>query len=166
MELNGTEFTFDLMCVVRPLRTRSELRILCTNYWLTDFIEQNPSSEANSHSSSQEIPYIIWNPNVRYRVYKSSPLVPILSHINPIHILPPNFPGRILILSFSLRLGLLNSLFHSGLPTKILYVFLMSLMGATCHAKLIINVIFWPWCINWDTDFFPRLALRTVVTSQ
>jgi hypothetical protein len=50
------------------------------------------SSEANSHSASQEIPHLLWYPNVRYRVHKSLPLIPILSQMHSVHTLPPCFP--------------------------------------------------------------------------
>jgi len=46
---------------------------------------QNSSSEADRLSDSQEITYFIFNRNVRYRVYNSRPLDPILGQINPAH---------------------------------------------------------------------------------
>jgi hypothetical protein len=54
-------------------------------------MQQDPSSEANSSASSQDIPRRLFNPQVRYRVYEILPLFPLLSQINPVHALLTSF---------------------------------------------------------------------------
>ena len=52
---------------------------------LTYSMEHFPSWEANWFSANQEIPLILWNPKVHYRIHKYPPPVPILSQIDPFH---------------------------------------------------------------------------------
>jgi hypothetical protein len=54
-------------------------------YLLTELC---PSSEAANYAATQELPSILWNPTVHYRVHRSPPLVPILSYIEQVHTTP------------------------------------------------------------------------------
>ena len=47
---------------------------------------QSPSWEANWFAASQEIPRILRNPKVHYRIHKRPPPVSILGQSNPVHI--------------------------------------------------------------------------------
>jgi hypothetical protein len=48
-------------------------------------LERSPSSEAANCAATQELPSILWNPKVHYRVHKSTPLVATPRQISPIH---------------------------------------------------------------------------------
>ena len=93
--------------------------------------------EANRFVASQEIPRILRNPKVHYRIHKCPPPVPVLSQIHPFHASHPTSWRFILILSSHLRLGFPSDLFPSGIHTKTLYTPLLSPLHDTCPAQRI-----------------------------
>jgi hypothetical protein len=58
---------------------------LLTEYLLAYSMEHSSSWEASRFAASQEIPRILWNPKVHYRIHKCPPPVSILSQLNPVH---------------------------------------------------------------------------------
>jgi hypothetical protein len=60
-------------------------------WWLTSW-SRVLLEKLRARFASQEIPSILWDPQVHYRVHKSPPPVPSPSQMNPIHIPKPYFP--------------------------------------------------------------------------
>jgi hypothetical protein len=54
-------------------------------------MEESFCSEAASRSTKQKNLRLLWNPKIHYRVHNSPPQIPILSLINLVQILTPNF---------------------------------------------------------------------------
>jgi hypothetical protein len=78
--------------------------------------------EASSRSAGQEIPRLLCNPKVHYRVHKNPPRIPLLSQINPLRTLTSYFSTihfKIILLP---TLCLTSRLFFplSGFLTKVL----------------------------------------------
>jgi hypothetical protein len=99
---------------------RTNERTNQTNKQPTKTMEHSPSWEANRSSASQEIPRILWNPKVHYRVYKPTNC----PYPKPDQSSPSPHPmswRSILILSSCIRLGIPSGLLLSGLPTESLW---------------------------------------------
>jgi hypothetical protein len=113
---------------------------------LTYSMEQSPSWEANRFAASQEIPRILWNPKVHYRIYKCSPPVPILSQPSPVHIPTSHFLNIHPNIILSSTPGSLYLRFTHQYPIR------ASLLPirATCPAHLILLILsptqYWMRC--------------------
>ena len=101
-------------------------------------MEQSPPWEANRFSASQDVPPILQNPKVHYRIHKCLRPVPILSHsIRSISPHPTSWRSILISshlgspkLSLSLRFPHQNPVYASPLPLR-----------ATCPYYLFLNFI-------------------------
>jgi hypothetical protein len=116
-------------------------------------MEQSPW-ETNSHSTSHEFLFLLWNSKVRYGTHKSRPLVPVQSTPSkPISLI------SVLILR-SIVIFRLSGLFHSGYPTETLYT------STYPHACYTPNLSHPPWFdhphnILWSVQVMKLLVFQS-----
>jgi hypothetical protein len=128
-------------------------------------MDQGPSWQANTHSASQGIPRLLWNPKVLYRVRKDLTPISILNQRHPVHTFPP-YEGA----SKSFRTGLVRELQMVELSATrcsciaILWVGLVSFDAITlCVASQRVFIVVY-FVMNHSGNFWihPRTSLRSI----
>ena len=129
-------------------------------------MEQSLSWEANRFAASQEIPLILWNPEVHYCIHKFPPPVPILSQLDPVHtptshflkihlnIILPSMPGS-LQWSLSLKFPHQNPVPASPFPH-------MHYMPCPSHSSWFYH----PHCVGWGVQIINAFHLGIKKTNK
>ena len=107
-------------------------------YSLNYTMQQSPSWETNRFAASHEVPRILRNPKVHYRIYKCPPLVPILNQPEPVHTPTSHFLKIHINIILPCKPGSPQWSLSHRFPTKTLYTPLPSPIRATCHSHLIL----------------------------
>jgi hypothetical protein len=102
-------------------------------------MEPSSTREATSSAANREIPSVLWNPNVRYRILKSSSIAHVLNQINPGHI--TSFCHSKIHLNYTRIYNHLRLVFPSGFTPSLYFpnnMFIFSI-PSTCPSRLILS---------------------------
>jgi hypothetical protein len=121
-------------------------------------MEQSPSLEVNSFSSSHEILRSLWNPNVHYRFHNSEKIVSVLSQVSVTHELSFDLSKIYVNIIPHLYLGLPSGFFPSALPTKTLHALLFS--PHVCHVPRPSHPL---WFEHADNIWWAVLVMKLLI---
>ena len=133
--------------VVKPQKKVQEtMRSIKYKYLLSDWLTnlpknsiwQKPFWESNSFSASQEIPCILCNPKVHYRIHNSPPPVPVFSQIKPVQSLIPLSWRSFCIVSSNLHLSSKWPRIHVSSPPHTYYMPHQSQSSQFDHRNIIL----------------------------
>jgi len=108
------------------------------NMEMADSMEYNPSWEASSFSPSKQHILILCKLNIRYRICKSSPPIPLLSQTAPVHALAFYFVKIHFNIFFPCRVDRSSPHVYRTWPCMTLYDPVLSPIRATCPVCLIV----------------------------
>jgi hypothetical protein len=123
----------------RGIRYIPPKRQMTCNILTNNSVELSATGSPTVQQPLDSFPRIVWNPNVYDLVHKSIPLVPILSHTNPVT--PPNpisSRSTLIILYTHQRSDRSSGLFAYGFPTYNLHAVLFSFIRAACPSHFIL----------------------------
>jgi hypothetical protein len=107
---------------------------LCFEFWIRALLEKL----IVSHPVCQEIPHLLWNPNIHYLVCRILPLDPFLKQFRPVHTLTPillrcaRSPGGIFSIVFQLQFYIYFSFqMHAACSTYLLLLLLLLVLLLT-----------------------------------